>query len=72
MQARMLPIVLMLLCLLIGLNAIALIINLSQPSQAAVGGMSHQKLAHDPNFARAVKSIVQDCSVNVDIAKVVC
>ena len=72
MQARMLPIVLMLLCLLIGLNAIALIINLSQPSQAAVGGMSYQKLVHDPDFTRAVKSIVQGCSVNVDIAKVVC
>jgi hypothetical protein len=68
----MLPIVPMLLCLLSGLNAIALIVNLSQPSQAAVGGMSYQKLVHDPDFTRAVKSIVQDCSVNVDIDKLVC
>jgi hypothetical protein len=72
MQARILPIVLVLLCLLSGLNAIALIVNLSQPSRAAVGGLSYQELVHDPDFTRAVKSIAQDCKVNVDIAKLVC
>jgi hypothetical protein len=44
MRARTLPIVMALLCLLSGLNAIALIVNLSQPSRAAVGGMSYQEL----------------------------
>ena len=74
MRARTLPIVLALLCLLLisGLNAIALIVNLSQPSRAAVGGLSYQELVRDPDFTRAVKSIAQDCKVNVDIAKLVC
>jgi hypothetical protein len=72
MRARTLPIVMVLLCLLSGLNAIALIVNLSQPSRAAIGGMSYQDLVHDPDFSRAVKSIAQDCRVNVDIAKLVC
>jgi hypothetical protein len=49
-----------------------LIVNLSQPSRAAVGGMSYQNLVSDPDFTRAVKSIVQDCKVNVDIAKLAC
>jgi hypothetical protein len=72
MRARTLLIVLVLLCLLSGLNAIALIVNLSQPSRAAVSGMSYQDLVQDPDFTRAVKSIAQDCKVNVDIAKLVC
>jgi hypothetical protein len=64
MRARTLPIVLALLCLLSGLNAIALIVNLSQPSRAAVRGMSYQELVHDPDFTRAVKSIAQDALVH--------
>ena len=72
MRARTLPIVLALLCLLSGLNAIALIVNLSQPSRAAVGGMSYQELVRDADFTRAVKSIAQNCNVNVDIGKLVC
>jgi len=59
-------------CLLSGLNVIALIFNLSHPSKAAVRGMSYQELVRDPDFARAVKSIVQDCKVNVDIARLSC
>ena len=72
MLTRTLPFVLALLCLLSGLNAIALIVNLSQPSRAAVGGMSYQELVRDQDFTRAVKSIAQDCKVNVDIAKLSC
>jgi hypothetical protein len=72
MLIRARPVVLVLLCVLSGLNAIALIINLSQPLRAAVGGMSYQDLMRDPDFTRAVKSITQDCKVNVDIAKLVC
>ena len=71
MRTRTLPIVLA-LSLLTGLNAIALIVNLSEPSRAAVGGMSYQQLVRDPDFTHAVKSIAQDCKVNVDIAKLVC
>ncbi|MET4804565.1 hypothetical protein ABIA96_007174 [Bradyrhizobium sp. LB11.1] len=37
-----------LLCLLSALNAVALVLNLLQPSRAAVGGMSYQGLLRDP------------------------
>ena len=72
MRARSLPIILVVLCLLSGLNAIVLIHLIYSPSRAAVGGMSYQDLVQDQDFTRAVKSIVQDCKVNVDTAKVVC
>jgi hypothetical protein len=61
-----------LLCLLTALNISALILNLSQVSRAAVGGMSYQALMSDPDFTRAVKSIAVQCSVNVDIARLKC
>jgi hypothetical protein len=54
------------------LNAIALATNLSLPTRAAVGRMSYQNLVADPDFTRAVQSIVQKCRVNVDIATIVC
>jgi len=41
-------------------------------SRAAVGGMSYQDLMRDPDFTRAVKSIAEQCSVNVDIARLKC
>ena len=31
--------------------------------------MSYQDLLRDPDFTRAVKTIAEQCSVNVDIAK---
>lgn len=65
-------IVLITLCLLSALNAVALVLNLSQPSVAAVRGMSYQDLMHDADFTRAVKTIAEQCSVNVDIAKLKC
>ena len=61
-----------LLWLLSALNVIALILNLSPVSRAAVGGMSYQDLMRDPDFTRAVKSIAEQCSVNVDIARLKC
>jgi len=61
-----------LLCLLSTLNVVALVLNLSQVSTAAVGGMSYQDLLHDPDFTRAVKSIAEQCTVNVDIARLKC
>jgi hypothetical protein len=57
-----------LVCLLSALNVIALVLNLSQVTRAAVGGMSYQDLLRDPDFTRAVKSIAEQCRVNVDIA----
>jgi hypothetical protein len=60
------------LCLLSGLNATFFMMNMSQQSRAAVGGMSYEQLMHDPDFARAVKSIAEACKVNVDIGKLVC
>jgi hypothetical protein len=61
-----------LLGLLSALNVIALVLNLSQVSRAAVGGMSYQDLLRDPDFTRAVKSIAERCTVNVDIARLKC
>jgi len=61
-----------LLGLLSALNVIALVLNLSQVSRAAVGGMSYQDLLRDPDFTRAVKTIAEQCSVNVDIARLKC
>jgi len=61
-----------LLWLLSALNVVALILNLSPVSRAAVGGMSYQDLVSDPDFTRAVKSIAEQCSVNVDIARLKC
>jgi len=60
------------LSLLSALNVIALAINVSLPSKAAVGGMSYEDLMRDPDFMRAVKSIAQECKVNVGVAKLVC
>ena len=60
------------LCLLTALNAVALVVNLAQPSRAAVHGMSYQDLMHDADFTRAVKSIAEQCSVNVDLGKLKC
>lgn len=54
------------------LNLLALAINLSLPSRAAIDGRGYQKLLHDSNFTRAVKSIAESCTVNVDIAKLNC
>jgi hypothetical protein len=54
------------------LNVMTIGVNFSQQSRAATGGMSYQELMSDPDFIRAVKSIVEACSVNVDTAKVKC
>jgi hypothetical protein len=65
-------IVFVMLCLLTALNAAAFVLNLSQPSRAAVRGMSYQDLMRDTDFTRAVKSIAEQCSVNVDLARLKC
>jgi len=60
------------LVLLLALNAVALSVNLSRQSEAAADGMNYLKLMSDADFVRAVKSIVEACAVNVDIAKLKC
>jgi hypothetical protein len=58
--------------LLTALNIGVLVISISVPSKAANAGLGSAKLVNDPDFARAVKSIVENCTVNVDLAKVKC
>ena len=59
--------------LLTALNVLAPVINAaSQQSKATMGNMSYEQLVRDPNFSRAVKSIVEKCRVNVDVAKLQC
>ena len=53
--------------LLTALNIGVLVVSISVPSKAANSG-----LVNDPDFARAVKSIVEKCVVNVDIARIKC
>jgi hypothetical protein len=65
-------IVFVLLGLLSLFNLVALIFNTSQSPRAAVGGMNYEALMRDSDFTRAVKSIAQECSVNVDVAKLKC
>jgi hypothetical protein len=71
-MSRTAAVLVALLCLLSALNLFALVINNSPPSRPAVGGMSYEDLMRDQGFTRAVKSIAQECKVNVDIAKLIC
>lgn len=61
-----------LLCLLTALNVVMLAAGVARKSRAAVGGMSFEQLVSDPDFARAVKAIVEGCTANVDIGKLHC
>ena len=54
------------------LNALALAINMSLPTRAAVGAKSYEDLLDDPDFTLAVQAVVEKCKVNVDIAKLQC
>jgi hypothetical protein len=58
------------LCFLTALNITVLVISLSLSSKAATP--SYQEMIDDPNFTRAVKTIVEQCRVNVDIGRVQC
>jgi len=57
---------------LTALNAIALVINVSLPTRAAVGGMTYNDLIADLDFVLAVQDVMQRCRVNVDIARMEC
>jgi hypothetical protein len=71
MSRKLMTALLSLLCLLTALNLSGPVLNLS-PARAAIAGMSYQELVRDPDFTRAVISIVQKCKVNVDLAKLDC
>lgn len=60
------------LCVLLALNVAVLTLNFSAPSRAAIAGMSAKRLEADPDFVRAVHTIVEKCKVNVDLASVHC
>lgn len=61
-----------LVALLTAFNLGVLVINVAPPSRAAVAGMNAQQLVKDPDFTRAVKTVVERCRVNVDLAKLSC
>jgi hypothetical protein len=56
--------------LLAVLNILGVAVNLSRPSNAATP--SFQELIDNPDFARAVKAIAEQCRVNVDIGRLQC
>jgi len=58
--------------LLLALNLVVMALDFSSPSRAAVAGMKSRQLEADPDFVRAVRSIVEHCKVNVDLARVEC
>jgi hypothetical protein len=62
----------LLFCFLTAVNGIMLLFNTATPSRGAIAGMSYQDLINDPDLTRAVKSIVQECTVNVNVFKVFC
>ncbi len=59
-------------CLLLALNLAAMAVNFASPSAAAVTKLRAHQLESDPDFVLAVRSIVQKCRVNVDLATVFC
>ena len=68
-MSRRLKIVLVVLTVL---NALALAINISLPTKAAVGSKSYEDLLDDPDFTLAVQAVIEKCKVNLDIAKLQC
>ena len=60
------------LSLLTAINVIVLVLNISPSARAAVAGASYKELINDADFTRAVKSVIETCRVNTDIARVIC
>ena len=53
--------------LLLALN-LAVMASTSRRRRAPIAGMKSRQLEADPDFVRAVRSIVEHCKVNVDLA----
>ena len=64
--------ILVLICLATALNVGVLILNVTLPSEAAVAREHYRVLSRDPDFRRAVQSIVQACKVNLNLADIRC
>jgi hypothetical protein len=60
------------LAVLLVMNLIVLALNVSQVSRAAGVGLKFQDLIADQGFVRAVKSVAEQCKVNVDLARLEC
>jgi hypothetical protein len=58
--------------LLTAVNVAVLMINISPAARAALAGASYKELMNDAGFTRAVKSVIEACHVNVDLARVIC
>jgi hypothetical protein len=64
--------ILVLTCLATALNVGVLILNVSLPSEAAVAGLHYRGLSRDPDFRRAVQTVVEACRVNLNLADIRC
>ena len=60
------------LIVLTAINFTVLVMNVSPAARAAVAGAGYKELMSDADFTRAVKSVVEACRVNVDLARVTC
>jgi hypothetical protein len=58
--------------LLLALNLVVTVFNLSSSSRAANAGMDSRQLETDPDFVQAVRSIVDHCKVNFNLARLEC
>jgi hypothetical protein len=66
------PKILALLLVTTALNAAILLVDFSASSRAAVANMDYGALVKDPDFKKAVQSIVVACNVNMNIARIRC
>ena len=66
------PKILALLLVATALNGTILLADLSLSSKAAVANMDYGALVKDADFRKAVQSIVEACSVNMNLAQVRC
>ena len=53
-------------------NVAILLADLSLSSRAAVASMDYSALVKDADFRKAVQSIVEACSVNMNLAQIRC
>jgi len=66
------PRIFVLLLAATALNVAISLVNLSFPSRATVANMDSRALADDADFKKAVQSIVEACSVNMNLAQIRC
>ena len=64
--------ILVLLLATAALNVAILLVDLSASSRAAVANMDYGALVKDADFKKAVQSIVEACSVNMNLAQIRC